>query len=497
MSETYILAIDQGTSGTKAVIFDSQAQLVAKGFEELKSYHPQHGFVEQNPEEIYQSVIHAVRKCLEVFKQSVNPRLAEIQFCGISSQRETYLLWDKKGIPLHNAVVRQCKRSVEICDQLKNTELEKSIIERTGLVVDPYFSGTKVKWLYENVDSVKQMVDKGRAFGGTVDTWLLYKLTGGKRYLTDYTNASRTLFFNIDQLAWDDELLRAFGLQTLNLPEPRPSAFSFGETTFEGLLSHPIKITGMIGDSHAAAFGEKCFEAGEVKATLGSGCSILMNTGAKRVTSRNGLVSTICWSLPGRTAYALEGIIVTAGATIQWLRDQFNLLANVSASEAMATSVTDNNGVYLIPAFSGLGAPHWKMDSKAVITGLTFDTDKNHIVRAALESIPYQIKDVITVMEAEAGVPVKELMADGGITANAFVMQFIANLLNTQVRNISMEEVSALGAAYMAGLQGGLYKDIDELKEISHQQRRFVPGDKKVKALEYYKGWQAALKTMS
>lgn len=497
MSETYILAIDQGTSGTKAVIFDSRAQLVAKGFEELKSYHPQRGFVEQNPEEIYQSVIHAVRKCLDVFKQSVNPRLAEIQFCGITNQRETYLLWDKQGIPLHNAVVWQCKRSVDICDQLKNTELEKMIIERTGLVVDPYFSGTKVKWLYENVDAVKQMIDKGRAFGGTIDTWLLYRLTGGKRYFTDYTNASRTLFFNIDQLAWDDELLRAFGLKSLNLPQPQPSAFSFGETTFEDLMPKPIKITGMIGDSHAAAFGEKCFEAGSVKATLGSGCSILMNTGDKRVTSRHGLVSTICWSLPGQTAYALEGIIVSAGATIQWLRDQLHLLAHANASETMATSVADNNGVYLIPAFSGLGAPHWKMDSKAMITGMTFDTDKNHIVRAALESIPYQIKDVITVMEAEAGVPLKELMADGGITANTFVMQFIANLLNTQVRNIGMEEVSALGAAYMAGLEGGIYKDIAELKEISHKQRRFVPGDKKAKAQEYYKGWQAALKRLS
>lgn len=494
--ETYILAVDQGTGGTKAVIFNAAAQIVAKGFEELQSRYPQHGFVEQNPLEIYQSVVRAVSKCVDQFKRS-GGRMDAVRMCGIANQRETFVLWDKQGTPLHDAVVWQCKRSVNICEQLKKTPLEKMIVERTGLVIDPYFSGTKVKWLYDNVDTVKQMVDKGRAFGGTVDTWLLYKLTNGKRFLTDYTNASRTLFFNIDKLAWDSELLEAFGLVKLRLPEPHPSAYDFGETTFEGLFPRPIKITGMIGDSHAAAFGETCFEPGDVKATLGTGCSILMNTGVKRVASKNGLVTTICWSLPGLTTYALEGIIVSAGATIKWLRDQLRLFVHTRDTETMANSVPDNNGVYLVPAFSGLGAPYWKMDSQAVISGLTFGAERNHIVRAALEAIAYQIKDVVSVMEAEAGVPLKELMTDGGITVNNFVMQFIANLLNVQVRNIGMEEVSALGAAYIAGLEGGVYEDISQLKEIIHAQRRFMPGDKKAKTLEFYRGWQAALKQLT
>ena len=493
--ETYTLAVDQGTGGTKAVIFNSSAQIVAKGFEELQSRYPQHGFVEQNPLEIYQSVLHAVRKCVDQFKQA-GGRPERLRLCGIANQRETFVLWDKQGTPLHDAVVWQCKRSVGICNQLKKTPLEKMIVERTGLAVDPYFSGTKIKWLYENVDAVRQMIDKGRAFGGTVDAWLLYKLTDGKRFLTDYTNASRTLFFNIDKLAWDRELLEAFGVAKLHLPEPCPSAYAFGETTFEGILTRPIRITGMIGDSHAAAFGETCFESGDVKATLGTGCSILMNTGVKRVPSKNGLVSTICWSLPGVTTYALEGIIVSSGATIKWLRDQLRLFVHTRDTETMANSVADNNGVYLIPAFSGLGAPYWKMNSHAVISGLTFGADRNHIVRAALESIAYQIKDVVSVMEAESGVPLKELMTDGGITGNNFVMQFIANLLNVQVRNIGMEEVSALGAAYMAGLEGGVYEDISQLKEISHAQRRFLPGDKRATVLENYRGWQAALKQL-
>ncbi len=490
-----LLAVDQGTSGTKAVIFDERARLVAKGFAELRSYYPRHGFVEQRPEEIHQSALAAVKKCADAFKANGGD-LETVRLCGISNQRETFLLWDERGEPLHNAVVWQCKRSVEICARLKNTPQEGMIAERTGLMVDPYFSGTKVKWLYENVEPLQRAIDRGEALGGTVDAWLLYRLTGGRSYCTDYTNASRTLFFNIDKLAWDDELLRAFGLQSLRLPQACPSAYDYGETTFEGISRRPVKITGMIGDSHAAAFGETCFQPGDVKATLGTGCSILMDTGERRVASRHGLVTTICWSLSNLTHYALEGIIVTAGATVKWLRDQMRLFEHTSETEALATAVPDNNGVYLVPAFSGLGAPHWKMDAKAQIVGLTFGADRRHVVHAALESIGYQIKDVIGVMEAEAGIGLNELMADGGITANGFVMQFIADLLGRPVSNIGIEDVSALGAAFMAGIGGGVYDGLDRLKELAQVQRCFSPSAQRERALTAYQGWLQAVKKL-
>ncbi len=490
---THILAIDQGTSGTKAIIFDEKARILANGQTDLDSIYPQPGFVEQDAEGIYNNVLSAVRKCISLYQRSVRIELDDIKVCGISNQRETFVLWDKKGTPLYNAIVWQCKRSVDICNKIKGTKLEDEIVERTGLIVDPYFSGTKVKWLYDNNEDVRKAIDKGNVYGGTVDTWLLYKLTNGKSYYTDHTNASRTLFFNIHKMQWDSVLLRKLGLRDLNLPEVQPSAFNFGKSTFEGIFEKPIQITAMIGDSHAAAFGETCFESGDAKVTLGTGSSILMNTGDKRVESKNGMVTTLCWSLPDRTDFALEGIIVTAGATLKWMRDQLGLFIHPMETEKMAMSVSDNGGVYLVPAFSGLGAPHWKMQSKAMILGLTFNSDKNHIVRAALESIPYQIKDVITAMESDAKVKLKELYANGGITSNKFVMQFIADLLKVNVRNLGLADVSALGAFYIAGLQAGIFKDLEALKEISHQQRRYIPGDRRVLAQDYYKGWLDAI----
>lgn len=490
---TYILAIDQGTSGSKAIIFDQKAQIIARGMSELESQYPQPGFVEQDPEAIYQNVLSAVRKCLDIFQRTVHTELDDIRICGITNQRETFLLWDKSGEPLHPAIVWQCKRSADICNRIKGTKLEGEISERTGLVVDPYFSATKVKWLYEHDEKVRDAIDKRKAYGGTVDTWLLYRLTKGASFYTDYTNASRTLFFNIHKLQWDSLLLRKFGLKNLKLAEAQPSAFPYGETTFGGLFPHKIKITGMMGDSHAAAFGETCFNTGDAKVTLGTGSSILMNTGDKCVQSKNGLVSTICWSLPERTDYALEGIIVTTGGTVQWLRDQLGLFTHAMETEKMATSVANNGGVYLVPAFSGLGAPHWKMNSRAIITGLSLNSDKNHLVRAALEAIPYQIKDVISAMESDAKLKLKELHADGGVTSNNFVMQFIADLLRASVRNIGIADVSALGAAYVAGLQAGVFKDMDALREISHTQRRYVPGDRQNMAQEFYKGWREAV----
>lgn len=467
----YILAIDQGTSGTKSVLFNDQGEIAGKASAELTSYYPHVGFVEQGPNEIYSNVLNSVINCL-----GSTPRAAEqVIAVGISNQRETFLLWDKNGEPLTQAISWQCKRSAAICERLKGTDIEAEIKARTGLLVDPYFSGSKLAWLIENNPRVKEAVESGNAFFGTIDTWLLYLLTKGSSYYTDYTNASRTLLFNIHTLAWDETLLDIFGAKGLNLPIPRPSSSKFGTSDFDMLFPWPIPITGMIGDSHAAAFGEGCFAPGEAKATLGTGSSILCNVGSKPKTSQEGMVSTICWSTENRVDYALEGVIVTCGATIKWLRDQLGLFKSSKDTEVMASSVEDNGGVYLIPAFSGMGAPHWKMDATASIVGLTFGTDKNHVTRAALESVAFQIKDAITAMEKDSGTPLLELKLDGGMTSNRMLMQSIADLLGVRTVTMGMEEVSALGAAYMAGLKVGIFDSIDSLKSLQRTQTVFEP----------------------
>ena len=494
MNNPLILAIDQGTSGTKAIIFNKQGKIEARGSVPLKSCYPETGFVEQDPEEIYQNVLDSLKACLKEFTTK-GGKQADILCCGISNQRETLVVWDDKGKPLHKAVVWQCKRSVRICNRLREHGMEEMIRQKTGLIIDPYFSGTKMIWLYENDPSIKEAVDAGKANFGNVDSWLLYRLTGGKAYFTDYTNASRTLFFNLESLEWDQELLDGFGLKNLNLPEAVPSGFEFGSSDFEGIFNIPVPITGMIGDSHAAAFGEGCYQPGSAKATLGTGSSILLNTGSKPVFSEHGMVSTICWSIGDRVDYALEGGIVTCGATIEWLKNQLGLFLESRETEQMAKSVRDNNGVYLIPAFSGLGAPHWKMDAKAMITGLTFGADKNHLVRAALESIPFQIKDVISAMEAESETPLKELKIDGGISANMFVVQMVADLLNTSVVNIGIADVSALGAALIAGMEEGIYSDIDELSIVHQEQHSTLPDSTTVEAANLvYEGWKEEIR---
>jgi len=484
MNEIIILAVDQGTSATKSVVFDTCGQIVAQAAQPLKSYFPQPGFVEQDPLEIYQNVLTSVKGCLNQYRQAVSNDLTKVKTCGISNQRETFLLWDHSGQPLSNAVVWQCKRSVDICNRLKNSGLEKEVKNRTGLIIDPYFSGTKIIWLYENDERIRNNIDSGKVYFGTIDTWLLFKLTNGKSYCTDYTNASRTLFFNINNLQWDKYLLDKFNLQNLNLPQPQPSSYSYGQSDFEGLFPDKIKISAMIGDSHAAAFGE------------GSGSSILLNTGSQKVQSEHGMVTTICWSMPDRVDYALEGIIVTCGATINWLRDQLGLFADNRQTQEIALSIENTNGVYLVPAFSGLGAPHWKMDAKAAILGLNLGCDRKHIVRAALESIPYQIKDVITAMEQDSGIKLKELKVDGGVTANHFVMQFLANLLKTNVINIGMEEVSALGAACLAGIQQNIFSDIGQLQNLTTGRKQFSPNKDTEKVHASYEGWKKAVKQL-
>ena len=493
---TYILSIDQGTSSTKTILFNEEGKAVSRGSVPLKSYFSEGGFVEQEPEEIYRNVLSSVTACINEFKKG-GGHTKDIKACGISNQRETFVVWDETGQPLHNAVVWQCKRSVEICERLKKKGFEQTIKAKTGLIIDPYFSGTKLIWLYENIPLVKRAVDAGKAFFGTVDTWLLYKLTLGKSYLTDYTNASRTLFFNLSDLTWDKELLIELGFSKLNLPETKPSSFLFGETDFDGLLNKQLPITGMIGDSHAAAFGEGCFRPGTAKATMGTGSSILMNIGGQARESNNGMITTVCWSLEDRVDYAFEGVIVTCGATIEWLKNDLGIISDSKQTEVMARSVADNNGVYLVPAFSGLGAPHWDMNRKASITGLTFDCNKNHVVRAALESIPYQIKDVIEAMERDADIELKELMVDGGITSNQFILQFLSDLLERQIVNIGMPDVSALGAAYIAGLKAGVFKDMEQLQSLNSDKTIIFPDEKNAKIKVWYEGWKTIIKKPS
>ncbi len=487
-----ILSIDQGTSGTKAIIFDENGHIDSKAFAKLDSLYPRPTFVEQDPQEIYQSVLFAVKSCLNSFSGDSS----EILSCGISNQRETFLLWGDNGIPITNAIVWQCKRSVDICNRLKEEGYETTIREKTGLVVDPYFSGTKLMWLIENEPRVRSIIEEGNAYFGTVDTWLLYKLTGGECYMTDYTNASRTLFFNINDLSWDKDLIHAFGLSNLHFPEVKPSSFGFGRTDIDGNLSQPVNIGSLIGDSHAAAFGERCFSIGNAKVTMGTGSSILMNVGSTKPESRTGMLETICWSTGDRVDFALEGAVVSCGATIKWLINQLNLFKTSSETEKMALSVPDNNGVYFIPAFSGLGAPHWKMDLRAKITGITFDCNKNHIVRAALESIPYQIKDVLTAMNSDSGIEISELKADGGLTANNFVMQFLSDLLEVKVVKNGLEEVSALGAALLAGLNEGIFQDLKHIESLSLKEKKFFPNDESVAVHTSYEQWKREIRCM-
>ena len=491
-TKKYILSIDQGTSSTKTLIFDEAGIAVAKGSEPLQTFYLENGLVEQDPEAIFENVLASVKKCLDNFS-AAGCNSSQIVSIGISNQRETFVVWDTSGKALHNAVVWQCKRSVTICEGLKQKNLAATINQKTGLVIDPYFSATKLSWLVQNNEAVRNAVKSGTAFFGTVDTWLLYMLTNGAAYATDYTNASRTLLFNLHTLQWDQELISEFGLTGIQLPEIKSSSANFGTTDCNGFLKIKIPITALIGDSHAAAFGEGCFEKGTAKATLGTGCSILMNIGDRPVQSKNGMVTTICWSVPGRIDYAFEGVIVSCGATIEWLKNELHLFSSSKETAAMANTVADNGGVYLIPAFSGLGSPHWDMDRKASLTGMSFGTTKSHLVRAALESIPYQIKDVIVAMEKDAAVSLKALMADGGITSNEFVIAFLADLLQKEVATIGNPDVSALGAAYLSGLQSGVYESIEALKLLNTEKKYHLPSITNNTVHEGYAGWQKTI----
>lgn len=485
----YILAIDQGTSGTKSLIFSSDGKPVARGHSSLNSQYPQKGFVEQKPEEIYQTVLSSVKECLNEFKKK-GFQTSDIQTCGITNQRETFLLWDQSGRPLTEAVVWQCKRSVEVCQRLKEEGWEKEIRERTGLLIDPYFSGTKLLWLIENDLNLKEKMEAGEVYFGTVDTWILYRLANGEYYFTDVTNACRTMFFNIHDLDWDSYLLEEFGLKSLNLPKAVYSGFDFGETDFEGLLDQPIPIEGMIGDSHAAAFGERCFEKGTAKATLGTGSSILMNTGDDQFPTVNGLLGTICWSTHETVAFGLEGAIVSAGSTLEWLKNQLGLFEDSSEIQKIVEEVGTSDGVMILPGFSGMGSPFWNMDVRGIIAGLTFGSDKRHILYAAVESIPFQIKAVIDTIDEATGIELKELNADGGISKNEFVMQMLSDLLRIKVKNPGFEDVSAWGAATIAGLKHGIFRGTDHLNELRHKEKKYLPVSGSFKIDKSYIRWK-------
>ena len=486
-SQKYILALDQGTTSSRTVLFDSQGKIRAIAQKETEQIYPRHGWVEQNAVEIYQSQLETLHNVLR--KEGIG--LEDIACIGITNQRETTVVWNKKnGEPVYNAIVWQDVRTSAFCKELKkDLELDEYIRLNTGLVIDSYFSATKLKWILDNVPRARELADRGDLLFGTVDTWLLWNLTKGKVHATDYSNASRTLMYNINDLHWDANLLTRLDIPVYLLPEVRPSSHHFGDFEFDGLK---IPITGIAGDQQAALFGQACFKKGEIKNTYGTGCFLLMNTGKKPKFSSKGLLTTIAWGLDGKVQYALEGSVFIAGAAIQWLRDGLQLIDHARDSEYFARQVEGENPVYFVPAFAGLGAPYWDMDARGSIFGLTRDTGKNHIIRATLESLAYRSKDLILAMEEDSGVKLAALKVDGGASANDYLMQFQADILGTRVERAIIIESTALGAAYLAGIAAGIWtkKDILENRKI---EKEFVPAMDEEKRERLYATWKKAV----
>jgi len=456
---------------------------------EFKQIYPKPGWVEHNPTEIYSSQIEIARDALS----KANLTAVDIVSIGITNQRETTILWDKKtGKPIYNAIVWQCRRTAPICDQLKKKGLAEIIQKKTGLVVDAYFSGTKIKWILDNVKGVRERAKKGEVLFGTVDSWLIWNLTGGKVHVIDYSNASRTMIFNIHQLDWDEEILEEMDIPKAILPQPLPSSYVYGNTDKE-IFGVEIPISGDAGDQQAALFGQACYEPGMAKNTYGTGCFILMNTGGKIVSSKNGLLTTIAWGVNGKVEYALEGSIFIAGAVVQWLRDELRMINSSEEIEKYALKVKDTNGVYLVPAFVGLGAPYWDMYARGTIVGLTRGAKKEHILRAAEESIAYQSRDVLEVIQKDSGIGLKKLKVDGGAVRDNFLMQFQSDILGVPVVRPQVIETTALGAAYLSGLAIGFWKDKAEIASKWKADREFIPNmDEKIKE-RLYSGWKKAV----
>lgn len=487
MEKKYVLALDQGTTSSRAILFDRNGGIVNMSQKEFTQIYPNPGWVEHDPAEIWETQLNAAKEAIN----DIN--ISEIACIGITNQRETTILWDKNtGIPVYNAIVWQSRQTAEICDDLKKSRLEQYIKENTGLVIDAYFSGTKIKWILDNVEGVREKAKKGDILFGTVDTWLLWNLTGGKVHVTDYSNASRTMIYNIKSLKWDEKLLGILNIPGEILPEVRQSSEIYGNTESE-LFGCEIPISGIAGDQQAALFGQLCFQEGMVKNTYGTGCFMLMNTGEKIVKSNNGLITTIAWGLGGKVEYALEGSIFVAGASIQWLRDELKIIHDAVDSEYFASKVSDTNGVYVVPAFTGLGAPYWDMYARGAIVGLTRGAGRNHIIRATLESVAYQTKDVIEAMIDDSGINLTVLKVDGGASANNFLMQFQSDILNVNIERPDITETTALGAAYLAGLATGFWKSKGEVIQNWNMNRKFKPEMDDNERNRLYEGWKKAV----
>ena len=486
----YILSFDQGTTSSRAILFDHQGQIHATSQKEFQQIFPKPGWVEHDPLEIWSTQMGVATEAISLKGLSVN----EVAAIGITNQRETTVVWNKiTGLPIYNAIVWQDRRTADFCDALKKQGHANMVQSKTGLVIDSYFSGTKINWILDNVTGARELANKGELIFGTIDTWLVWKLTNGKVHVTDVTNASRTMLFNIHTLQWDTELLKLLNVPISMLPEVKSSSEVYGHTT-QLFAQHEIPIAGIAGDQQSALFGQMCTEQGMVKNTYGTGCFMLMHTGEKAVSSKNNLLTTIALQINGRTYYALEGSVFIGGAVVQWLRDGLHLIRNSSEVEALAKKVEETDGVYLVPAFAGLGAPYWNQHARGTIVGITRGTTSAHIARAALESIAFQSYDLLKAMEADAGIPIAELRVDGGATHNNLLMQFQSDIVNTKVTRPTMVETTALGAAYLAGLAVGFWKDIEELRSKWQIDQTFLPTVNEEKRKDWIQGWERAIK---
>lgn len=484
--KTYLMALDQGTTSSRCIIFNKKGEIVSLAQKEFTQYFPQSGWVEHDANEIWASqagvMTEAMAKC--------SIEAEEIAAIGITNQRETTIVWDKEtGEPVYHAIVWQCRRTADYVDQLKKEGYDKVIKEKTGLIVDPYFSATKIKWILDRVEGAREKANQGKLLFGTVDTWLIYKMTKGRVFATDVTNASRTMLYNIHTLCWDEELLAKFGIPASMLPEVKQSSEVYGMTR-KSLLGEPVPIAGVAGDQQAALFGQCCFKAGQSKNTYGTGCFLLMNTGEQAVDSKHGLLTTIAIGRDGKVQYALEGSVFVAGAAVKWLRDELKLIDNAAETETLAQSVPDSNGVYVVPAFTGLGAPYWNAYARGAVFGLSRGANRAHFVRATLESLAYQSLDVIRAMEEDAEITVTSLRVDGGASANDFLLQFQSDILNGEIIRPKVAETTALGAAYLAGLAVGYYQNVEEIQSNWQRDKEFMPQFGEEERERLYAGWK-------
>lgn len=483
----YILSLDEGTTSARAILFDKNAVAISSSQYEFTQIYPKPSWVEHDPQKIYSAQYTALTECIT--KANINPK--DIAAVGITNQRETVIVWDKStGEPVYNAIVWQCRRTADICEQLKNQGLEEYIAKTTGLKIDAYFSGTKIKWILDNVAGAREKAEKGNLLFGTVDTWLLWKLSGGKIHITDYTNASRTMLFDIHNLCWDKKMLEVLNIPESILPKVKSSSEIYGEVN---ILGENIPVSGIAGDQQAALFGQRCFERCDIKNTYGTGCFLLMNTGDTAYKSKNGLLTTIAASYGGKINYALEGSVFVGGAVVQWLRDELKLIKKSSDSERYAKEVENNGGVYIVPAFAGLGAPYWDMYAKGTVCGLTRGSNKNHIIRAALESIAYQTNDLLESIKADTGLEIKSLLADGGASANKFLMQFQSDISATEVICPESSEATALGAAFLAGLAVNFFESTEQIAKINISKTSFTPNINQDNRRNLLDGWQKAI----